>query len=81
MYRVNAAGSFARMDSKAPTSKTSRARASVDGEMDGVGVKALSFKRVSLACESRGRASLYEEAERSFWTMVWRSRSDILRDL
>jgi len=50
---VNAAGSLARMESKAPVSKTSRARSRVEGGVLGEGVKACSFRRVILALERR----------------------------
>ena len=33
---------------------------------------------MSFACESSGFADSYVEALRSFWTIDWRSRSDIL---
>jgi hypothetical protein len=44
---------LARIESKAPVSKTSRARRSVEEGVLGVGVRALSLRRVILALERR----------------------------
>ena len=45
------AGSFARMETRAPVSKTSRARDNMEGDVDACGVKAFNLRSVSLALE------------------------------
>jgi len=75
---VKASESLARMLIRAPASKTSRARSRRVGECVGCGVRACSFRRVSLALERRERESGYEVLVFSFWRIWDRSRSDIL---
>ena len=55
---MNAAGSSARMERRAPCSKTSRARRRTEEGVVGCGVKALSFRRVILAFERRDEETL-----------------------
>lgn len=75
---MNAAVSLARILSRAPCSKASRARRRIGWGVEGCGVRAFSFRRVSLVLERRALASVYEGADLSLRTRSWRSRSDML---
>lgn len=54
---MKAAGSFARIETSAPVSKTSRARDNMEDEVDTWGVKAFNLRSVSLALESNDELS------------------------
>ena len=54
---MNASGCVARIDRRAPISKTSRASRRVEEGVWAVGVKAFSLRRVSLAFERRAGIS------------------------